>query len=664
MKFTFKLTFLFCFLFGMALYGNNASKDSILTKLKELNRDKENYPEQDTVYIKSLNELSLTYLYENPDSTLYYANLAYDESKAINYKYGMVDALLNQGSGHIYRGEIQMALTNVKSAIAMAETLNFTGLQLKGINSLGMIHFFDSDYANAYLRYIEGIALAKKVQDSSFYYRLNMNLGTSFSLLKDYDKAFVYYNEAETALKIIKDSIETARLWSNLGYTYLNLKKYQKSLEYLNKAEYVFRNNKVAEWLAFTYITKAKVNREIGDYERALELIKLASLEHDKLNDRKGRFDCEIVYAQLLYDLKYIDEAHSRGLSAYNLAKEMNFSSGLIQSSQLLYKVYKAENNFEEALHHLKLSQQMADSVGKRENKTKLLLKEAQINHERGLEEQEYIAQAQIQRQKNITYISLAVLVSFIPIVFLVRKNNLTQKKANELLSKTNQNKDRIFSIIGQDLKSPIRTLQDVLGLYKGKTLEERDIAAITPTLKDNVDYSAYALNNLLVWAQIEMKNLGVFPKKVSFASHLSKVVGTYQDLFSKKGLLFQSNIEETIELTVDIEHLTIILRNLLHNAIKYSHKGDTIFVSGTKENNIVKLSVCDEGTGMEESLKNDILTKTEIEPLPGTDNEHGTGIGLLICKELITLNKGTLNIVSKLGTGSCFHIEFSANGV
>jgi signal transduction histidine kinase len=126
-----------------------------------------------------------------------------------------------------------------------------------------------------------------------------------------------------------------------------------------------------------------------------------------------------------------------------------------------------------------------------------------------------------------------------------------------------------------------------------------------------------------------------------------------------KKELEISTLIEDDVFIYADCEMVNTVIRNLISNAIKFSHRGSSIHISVQKKNQYVEIQIEDNGIGMSEEQVNNLFIAGLSKSLPGTDDEKGTGLGLLMVYEFIQLNKGRINVISELGNGSRFIITF-----
>ncbi len=238
----------------------------------------------------------------------------------------------------------------------------------------------------------------------------------------------------------------------------------------------------------------------------------------------------------------------------------------------------------------------------------------------------------------------------------LARKNRevIEQKKQ---LEKLNATKDKFFSIIGHDLRSPTATLITLSEMLISD-LEEFDDGTILELLGD-VNKVAHnnlkLLNGLLEWARSQQGRIPYEPKEHSFNSVIGPVLLTYRKTAEDKGVELVDSVEGSYKVYVDINMISSVLRNLISNAIKYCSKGDKIYLSVKKEEGFLRVFVRDTGLGIGEDVQKKLFRLDCHYTTTGTANELGTGLGLILCREFVEKNGGSLDLESVKGAGSTF---------
>ncbi|MCX6146227.1 MAG: PAS domain-containing sensor histidine kinase [Candidatus Kapabacteria bacterium] len=239
-------------------------------------------------------------------------------------------------------------------------------------------------------------------------------------------------------------------------------------------------------------------------------------------------------------------------------------------------------------------------------------------------------------------------------------------KKKNIELAELNSSKDKFFSIIAHDLKSPFSGL---LGLTKimsensnNFTIKElQELSTILHTSSKNL-YKL--LDNLLVWARMQSGLIEFNPENLLISELVELNLDIYSESAKQKEILFINNISIDTELKVDRDMINTVFRNLISNAIKFTHRGGKIEIGSVSKHSkktdmfgsYTEIYVKDNGTGMDKSTIDNLFKIEHKESRPGTEEEPSTGLGLLLCKDFIEKHNGKLWIKSKVGLGSTFY--------
>jgi len=647
------------FSFIQLTYSQQLRIDSLLQKRTFYEENLNNF-KKDTNYIKNLYNLARTYVYLNHDSTTTIGQRALRLSENIKFNKGIAGSKLALGISHIFEGNFEKGFKDSEEAREIASTINADTIYLKSLNAIGMGHFMKSEYAEGY-RYCQmGRQKALDLNNHEMSVMFNMNLATSFAILNDPEQALPYYKECLRLLEIKKNLGELAQVKSNMGYMFIKTNEIQKAKKYLKEAIVEFKKVQNTPWQAFAQINLGEVSIIEKEYDSAIQQFKDSKKMLQSIYDPQRKAEACLGLSEAYLLKNDLVKSELSALKADSISKSIQFYDGLIRANNILYKINKAQNKTEKAITYLETYRRLSDSIEIAENKTKFLMLDAQNNYEK---EQTRIANENIKKietQKTITNLSIILIISSLIILFLIRRNIQTQKRANTELVKINEAKDKVFSIVGHDLKTPISTLQELLVLYKNDAITEEQIAEITPRLKNNVDHSAFTLNNLLFWAQNQMNGVSIVkPETIKIKAKAKEIVALYQEQINHKNIMIECNCSDTMTVFMDEEHLNIILRNIILNAIKYSTKdGKIIFNSQDYAENQIIFSVCDNGVGMNKSFINQILNNHSTVSKPGTLNEKGTGLGLKICQDLLAANNGGLHIESSLENGSCFEMK------
>ena len=240
-----------------------------------------------------------------------------------------------------------------------------------------------------------------------------------------------------------------------------------------------------------------------------------------------------------------------------------------------------------------------------------------------------------------------------------IEKQNSRIALQNKQLSDTINLKNRIFSLIAHDLRSPVVNILYMLNLLKEKEYKEKyDTFA-----NSSINYAQMVislLENMLVWGRGQEDKIKFSPEKRDLADIILTNLSIFKETADNKEISVNFTQVGSSVAYFDKDLLDIIIRNLLSNAVKYTPRGGRISIllkDRAHEGEGIFLKFCDNGIGMPETKRKYIFTSTEIESTPGTENEKGTGLGLKLCHELVRINNGTISVESKEGEGTCFVI-------
>jgi signal transduction histidine kinase len=246
----------------------------------------------------------------------------------------------------------------------------------------------------------------------------------------------------------------------------------------------------------------------------------------------------------------------------------------------------------------------------------------------------------------------------------LIEKKMIINEQIRHL-EELNNTKDKFFSIVAHDLKSPLYTLKSYASLLHihFDDLDKEKIISIGHQLHDTVDNTIKMADNLIIWARVQMNEYRTFPQVLDVEELISNIALIYRTIADKKSIALEIDVENLLTILVDKNQAEFIIRNLLNNAIKYTNSGGIIKLQASAQpNQKAKISISDNGIGISEELQKSIFSLVKNQSIPGTHGEKGTGLGLMLCDEFIKLNNGQINVESQEGVGTTFHVIFDQN--
>ncbi|HOI28678.1 MAG TPA: PAS domain S-box protein [Melioribacteraceae bacterium] len=240
----------------------------------------------------------------------------------------------------------------------------------------------------------------------------------------------------------------------------------------------------------------------------------------------------------------------------------------------------------------------------------------------------------------------------------IIRKQNAEAiKKYVDELNQLNATKDKFFSILAHDLRNPFITILGFseLLLSDFKDLSDEEKIYYIQEMNKSAEVSHNLLHNLLQWSRSQTGKIEFHPQKITLLEIILQNMELVKATALKKQILLVNRIDSQIHVKADEDMINTIMRNLLTNALKFTNKNGSITISSTEKDERVFISVKDTGVGMDDNTRNKLFRLDETLSKTGTDNETGTGLGLVLCKEFVEKHGGQINVVSELGKGSEF---------
>jgi signal transduction histidine kinase len=314
------------------------------------------------------------------------------------------------------------------------------------------------------------------------------------------------------------------------------------------------------------------------------------------------------------------------------------------------------KKNYPVAIEYMKKYQALKDSVNKQDNIAMITEMEAVYKAEKA-ERENALLTKDIEKEKTQRdyLIIIAVLVVVLSLITYSRYHS--KKIANTKLRELNTVKDKFFGIIAHDLKNPFNV---ILG-YTEILLDEYDKLNDEEKLElvNQIDKSSKQtyrlLENLLIWSRAQIGGIEYNPKKFDLSDIVNQIFMLFDSVARNKKIQLETNNKDKFEVFGDEEMIRTVIRNLVFNGIKFTNNGGKVSVLTEKTNRHIKVTVEDNGIGISKDRITQLFSLNNISTTEGTASEKGTGLGLVLCKELVNKNGGEISVFSDEGKGSRF---------
>jgi len=253
---------------------------------------------------------------------------------------------------------------------------------------------------------------------------------------------------------------------------------------------------------------------------------------------------------------------------------------------------------------------------------------------------------------------SWAIIASAMGLLFfkyqqVAYSNKIEQQ--NIELEKSNKTKEKLFSIIAHDLRSPIAQLKGTMDLVNNNYLPQEEFTKIAVGLTKQIAEVQDSLDDLLIWSQNQLQGINNAPKSVSVKKAIDSIKEQLTIQCTAKDIQLINLVDE-VNVWIDPDHFKLVLRNIISNAIKFSYPTNTVEIATSSSGGKVTITITDHGIGMCENALSKLFTNSFF-TTKGTAQEKGTGLGLQLCKEFLDRANATISVTSKPGEGAVFYI-------
>ncbi|EAR01161.1 sensor histidine kinase/response regulator [Maribacter sp. HTCC2170] len=646
-----------------------ARRDSLEYQIKK-QRSEQGFSPKDSTFISLLNNLGSELRYYKTDSLLALSQEAYKLSVDIGNGHTMGESLVGIGNFYSDKGDYDQAIKNYQKALNATKQLENKHLTLTILNSIAGAYDFKGDYAEALSGYLECIEIATQIDNLTMLSIVNENIANLYAAQKDFNQAIEFFKTVKKINKKIGNEIYAAETMSNMASVYADMGNLEYAMFNINSSITTFEKHKKMDWLAYAYEIKGKTYLKEKDYKWALFWYKQSEMIHKNLEDDRGETSLLNGLSEAYFGKEKDSLSEQYALRAYDISKKIKFHEETQRSSFILYKLKKNKGDFDSALAYHEIYQTLNDTLSANKNEKNLTMLVTKLEYERQKESLMAENAKALASQKRYIYAALFILVIFLIVTLIVRRNEKIQKRLNtELYDKTaelvknekelrdiNETKDKLFSIIGHDLRGPIAAFQGLLKLYRGGEIDGKEFLQFIPKLGADIDHISFTLNNLLSWGRTQMNGSVTKPGIVSLESLVNENINLLDETAKVKSINIVNKLTTKTLTWSDNDQIDIVIRNLMSNAIKFTPEKGLITIDAIERSSNWEVSVRDTGVGIDIETQKKIFNKNSNVTTYGTNDEKGTGLGLSLCKEMVEKNNGKIWVESFMENGSCFY--------
>ncbi len=583
-------------------------------------------------------------------------------------------ALLCELSHYYLTSQPPLALRYADDALTLATTGHNKPGQALALNRLSEYHWRQSNYARSVEMATGALKLALELKDSIVMARSYRLLGIINTYgFRQFERALEYQKNALAIYERQRDYLNMASLYGNITWIYGTTGKNLAAAKAM-----AWRGVRLADslrslqLLSYNYNSLGLIALHEKQWDSAIYYLDRSNTYGRQVNDRAVVAYNKSIAAEVLFQKQEVRKALALWRESEQESLALNLREVLKEAYEGLAKTHAQVGDFSKAYDYQRKFTVLKDSLVNWEIAQEALV--MQLRMEEQKREVQLIALAQEadreRREKNLLrWALLAGTAAFFVILALIVRNNRQRRRSNEALVQKNKEiaeqnrqltqangiKARLFSIIGHDLRGPIQSLKGMLGLVVRQEVTSQEFQQFAPQLHQHVVSVNETLENLLHWSRSQMEGWTQNPSRVVVLPVVQRVALLFRETAHQKRISVTLSLTPALTVWADADQLEMILRNLLHNAIKFTPAAGSVSVEAVEQGASVSIIVTDTGIGMSEAQLAKLFDQTGITSTRGTRNERGTGLGLALCYEMARRNGGTIVATSEAGLGSRF---------
>ena len=574
-----------------------------------------------------------------------------------------IDYLTLIGEEHFLAENYSTSLDYFFTSLKLAEAIHYINGSANAANSIGRVYYNMENFEHGLEYFNMALKFFKLNDDERGEGGAYNNIALIYYEIDSINLAINYYKLALEIKEKEGGKLDIAAIHHNMGLVYMSQKKFDEAVQSLVASRKIFVELGNDRHAANTTNNIGRAYYRNGKYQEALTYYK------------KGVEEAKAINSSFLImdNYKYQADCYAK-----------------MNNNREAYRYSNEYHNLKDSLLHIDKEKQLAEIHAKyeieiKEQENKILKKENEA----------HTATIKIQYIVSIGVFIIAILVSVLAVIYY--RSNKTKRKANDLLRSqkveiqkindslsalnkeiTKQNleindqkkelenlngiKDKLFSIISHEFRSPLNSLKGTLALLKVGAISEDELDMISRELTDKINNTSIFLDNLLNWAKSQMHGINARPVEIELNELAEENIQLLKSMADKKKIRLENQILKDCRAHVDPNMMNLIFKNLISNAIKFSLRSGVIVLTTMQKDNMNTIVVSDSGIGMsKENVK--LLFQVQTFTTRGTANERGTGLGLYITKNFIEANGGEIWVESEEGKGSTFKFTIPIAG-
>ena len=686
-------------LFGSTVNSQTNMIDSLINQIQ--------YTTNDTLKVNLLYKIGRKYYnLSNFDNAKIYTQKSLELSEKMKFQKGLQEAHFFYANIYYKESSFEAAINHANICLKMCKSRNDKESEAKCFNLLGITNRKKGEYNKSLSFYFKALPIWEEVGNKRKIAVLLNNIGLIYYYIEKYVDALKYYNASFKISKEINYESGKSIYYNNCGLVFHNQKQYQKALEYFENSLQIEKKQDDKYGITICYVNIGDIYRALENYSKALDYYNNALQIRKEVANIYGISSVNNSIGELYFLQNNYTKANEYFINSIESSRNIDAKDLLREAYKQISESYSMQKDYSNAYKYFKLFKEINDSIFSEENNKQILEiqtkyetekkeKENEILKEKEEKNNEIIARKEMENKNQL----LLILIAFIGLIFVsifayfLSRSNKHKKKSNELLliqneeinvqkeeieaqrdhleesenlikqknSKlkiANATKDKFFSIIAHDLKTPFNSIFGFSSLLKDSydDFDENEKKSFIDNI-DKASKSAFnLLENLLMWAMSQQDSIEIEKIDVNLKQFIDNAISPYLQGAKKKNIVFTNAVSDEIIMALDKQTIKTVIGNLFNNAVKFTPNKGKITIDAVIVEKFVEIKISDTGVGIPPKALSKIFRIDENHTTLGTNKEKGTGLGLSLCKEFVEKNGGKIWVESKIEIGSQFY--------
>lgn len=668
----------FILLMMLGYTGTGAQSNYTDSLLKELN------DARGLDKLNILNRLSDYYSASNLDLSLAYDSIALDIAIKEKDTAAQSNILNNMGLSFYAKSDVATAITLISQSLELKELIADSLEIDKTLNNLGVLYQIIGDFDTATEFLKRSLHIRKEQNDLPGMARSLSNTSVLLKKAGRMDESLAMLEEAKKIYTELDDEQGLASVYNNKGTVYQKLNDFKQAERYFLLSVELKDEDKEPRFLANTYNNLGMISMARGNYDQA-EQYYLKALEiRTRINDVFGLTTVNVNLGELHRLSKRYTASEKHLLQALAILEQEGFKEPLQRCLHQLSLLYAELGRYEKAYQHAVRAAVLREEIYTDDLQQLISNLETQRKTEVTYRENimlrmdNELKELTIRRNRFTTTMIVlfaALVLLFATIVWFrlreIRRLNSELEKAVGMLKISEHNlksaieaKDKLFSIIAHDLIGPFNAIlgfsEMLLNTYD--SFSEKERKRFVANIHEASSGTYKLLQNLLDWSRSQTGKLSYNPELFDLSALVEEGIKAVSESAANKNIDIEADVAKGSMVFADNNMVYTVIRNLLSNAIKFTPREGNIKIGAKTQNSHLQVFISDNGVGIPRVWQSKIFDINKEHKRPGTEKEQGTGLGLILCAELVKRNGGTIWVESEEGKGSTFYFTLKTD--